>query len=80
MYGENICAFPHILGSASSYMTLHPIPSDFNIDEKNFVFFFISVGGRAIYCTAKYKIISSKLKKAFLFNFSENNLMTNQII
>ncbi len=26
---ENICAFPHILGSPSSYMTLHPIPSEF---------------------------------------------------
>ncbi len=25
IYGENICAFPHILGSPSSYMTLHPI-------------------------------------------------------
>ncbi len=25
----NICAFPHILGSPSSYMTLHPIPSEF---------------------------------------------------
>jgi hypothetical protein len=29
IYGENICAFPHILGSPSSYMTLHPIPSEF---------------------------------------------------
>jgi hypothetical protein len=28
-YGENICAFPHILGSPSSYMTLHPIPCEF---------------------------------------------------
>ncbi len=28
MYGD-ICAFPHILGSPSSYMTLHPIPSEF---------------------------------------------------
>jgi hypothetical protein len=27
LYGENICAFPHILGTPSSYMTLHPIPS-----------------------------------------------------
>jgi hypothetical protein len=24
-----ICAFPHILGGPSSYMTLHPIPSKF---------------------------------------------------
>jgi hypothetical protein len=29
IYGENICAFPHILGSPSSLMTLHPIPSEF---------------------------------------------------
>jgi hypothetical protein len=29
IYGQNICAFPHILGSPSSYMTLHPIPSEF---------------------------------------------------
>jgi hypothetical protein len=29
IYGENICAFPHILGSPSSYMTMHPIPSEF---------------------------------------------------
>jgi hypothetical protein len=27
--GENICAFPHILGSPFSYMTLHSIPSEF---------------------------------------------------
>ncbi len=41
-----ICAFPHILGSPSSYMTLHPIPSEFpytTVYEENFVFFFISV-------------------------------------
>ncbi len=25
----NICAFPHILGSPSSYMTLQPLPSEF---------------------------------------------------
>ena len=29
MYDENIWAFPHILGSPSLYMTLHPIPSEF---------------------------------------------------
>jgi hypothetical protein len=29
MYGKNICALPHILGSPSSYMTLHLIPSEF---------------------------------------------------
>ncbi len=42
IYGENVCAFPHILESPSSYMTLHPIPSEFLTDEENFVFFFIS--------------------------------------
>jgi hypothetical protein len=29
IYGEIICAFPHILGSLSSYMTLPPIPPEF---------------------------------------------------
>jgi hypothetical protein len=35
---------PRILGGPSSYMTLHPIPSEFpyTVYEKNFVFFFIS--------------------------------------
>ena len=28
IYGENICAFFHILGSSSSYLTLHPVPSE----------------------------------------------------
>jgi hypothetical protein len=44
-YGENICAFPHILGSPSSYMTLHPIPFEFpyTVYKEYFVFFFISV-------------------------------------
>ncbi len=51
IYGENICAFPHILGSPSLYMTLHPVPSEFPyIYEENFVFFFISVP----YNTKKY--------------------------
>jgi hypothetical protein len=27
-YDENICAFPYILGSPSSHMTLHLIPSE----------------------------------------------------
>ncbi len=45
IYGEIICAFPHILGSPSSFMTLHPIPSEFfyTVYEENFVFFFIRV-------------------------------------
>jgi hypothetical protein len=37
IYGENICAFPHILGSPSSYMTLQPNPF------QNFLFSFLSV-------------------------------------
>ena len=43
----NICAFPHILGSPSSYMTLQLNCSTLNffIYEENFIFFFISVGG-----------------------------------
>jgi hypothetical protein len=40
IYGENICAFPHILGSPSSYMTLHPIPSEFHIYEEIFFIFY----------------------------------------
>ncbi len=42
IYGENICAFPqiHVLGSPTSYMTLHLIPSKY---EENKVFFCISV-------------------------------------
>ncbi len=38
----NICAFPHILGSPSSYMTLQPIPSEFSYIWGKFSFFFIS--------------------------------------
>ncbi len=38
----NICAFPHILGSPSSYMTLHPIPSEFPYRWGKFYFLFIS--------------------------------------
>ncbi len=34
--------FPHILGSPSSYMTLHRFHLNFLIYEENFVFFFIS--------------------------------------
>ncbi len=41
----NICAFPHILGSPSSYMycmTLQLLHSEFLIYEENLIFFFIS--------------------------------------
>jgi hypothetical protein len=40
IYGENICTFPHILGSPSSFMTLHPIPSEY---MKKILFSFLSV-------------------------------------
>jgi hypothetical protein len=42
-YMGNIYAFPHILGSPSSYMTLQLLHSDFLIYEENLIFFFISV-------------------------------------
>ncbi len=29
IYGENIFAFPHMLGTPYTYITLHPIPSEF---------------------------------------------------
>ncbi len=40
----NICAFPHILGSPSRYMTLQLLHSEFpyTVYEENFLFFFIS--------------------------------------
>jgi hypothetical protein len=38
IYGENICAFPHILGSVSSYMTFHPIPFEFPYIRGKFSF------------------------------------------
>jgi hypothetical protein len=42
IYGENICAFPHILGSLSSYMTLHPIPL-ISLYMRKIMFSFLSV-------------------------------------
>ncbi len=29
IYDKNICPFPHLLGSSSSYITLQPLPSEF---------------------------------------------------
>ncbi len=40
IYGKNICAFPHILGSPSSYVTLHPIPYEFPYIWGKFCFLF----------------------------------------
>ncbi len=44
MHMVNICAFPHILGSPSSYMTLQLLHSEFPYIqyEENLIFFFIS--------------------------------------
>jgi hypothetical protein len=41
----NICAFPHILGSASSYMTLQPLPSGIFFHTRKISFSFLSVCG-----------------------------------
>jgi hypothetical protein len=35
-----ICAFPHILGSPSSYMTLQPLPSEFPYMRKIYFIFY----------------------------------------
>jgi hypothetical protein len=39
-YMTNICAFPHILGSPSSYMTLQPLPSEFPYTRGKLYFLF----------------------------------------
>jgi hypothetical protein len=61
--GENIFAFPQILRSHSSYITLHLIRSDFLRYEENFVFFFIS---------EELEVLSSPLSVIFRQNVSEN--------
>ncbi len=43
IYGENICAFPHILGIPSSYMTLHPDPIWISLYMRKILFSFLSV-------------------------------------
>jgi hypothetical protein len=40
----NICGFPHILGSPSSYMTLQPLPSKFPYIRGKFSFLFYQCG------------------------------------
>ncbi len=42
----NICAFHHLLGSPSSYMTWQLVHSEFPIYEENLIFFFISAVNR----------------------------------
>ncbi len=49
IYGENICAFPHILGSPSSNMTLHPIPSRIPYIWGKFCFLFYQCECKDIY-------------------------------
>ncbi len=44
-YMGKFFAFPHILGSPSSYMTLHPIPSEFPYIRGNF--FYQCIGDHA---------------------------------
>jgi hypothetical protein len=36
------CAFPHILGSPSSFMTLQPLPSELTYHMRKIVFTFLS--------------------------------------
>ncbi len=49
IYGENICAFPHLLGSPSSYKTLHPIATEFPDIWGKFCFLFYQCGNGPIY-------------------------------
>ncbi len=52
IYGENICAFPHILGSPeSSYMTLHPVPSEFPYICLKFCFLFYQYKTEGLSCS-----------------------------
>ncbi len=46
IYGENICAYPHILGNPSSYLTLHLIPSEFPYIWGKFCFLFYQCSNR----------------------------------
>jgi hypothetical protein len=69
MWG-NICAFPHILGISSSYMTLQLLHSEFPLYEENLIFFIYqcrAVLGALklatdkllnIYCTVLYVCVS----------------------
>ncbi len=53
----NICAFPHILGSPSSYMTLQPLPSEYPNIWGKFLFLFSQ-------CTLLFDIRSLSYFKA----------------
>ncbi len=65
IYGKNICAFPHILGRPSSYMTLHPIHLHFLIYEEKFVFFFISATTGKWASTKSFKICNKFMSALF---------------
>ncbi len=45
----SVCAFPHLLGSPSSYITLHPIASEFPYRWGKFCFLFYQCGNGPIY-------------------------------
>jgi hypothetical protein len=52
----NICDFPHILGSPSSYRTLQLLHSDFRYAYEENLFFFISVQRQRRYERKERKI------------------------
>ncbi len=64
-YMGKFCAFPHILGSPSSYLTLQLLHSEFSyIYGENLILFFISVGltvGRRWAARAGGSVCPSKL-------------------
>ncbi len=55
-----ISAFPHILGSPSSYMTLQPLPSEFSFKGGKFNFLFYQ-------CKRGRRVGLSKLKMLLLY-------------
>ncbi len=66
IYGENICAFPHILGSPFSYMTLHPIPSEF--PYRCYIWWKILFSFLSVYCcTNSRKFDEIKVKNSIFF-------------
>ncbi len=62
IYGENICAFPHILGSPSSYITLHPIPTGFPYIWGKVCFLFYQ-------CRRKIRQLRKKMRSPSSFHF-----------
>ncbi len=67
----NICAFPHILGNPSSYMTLQPLPNLSSlIYEENFIFFFISVHCSIRSCKVIIILMWKNIVAAILYFFT----------